>query len=48
MLHSVRFVCVLDTNVIYPLWVRDLMLLRIMTYTPQSGVSIFLMSGMML
>src|SRR3546814_3993132 len=24
MIHSVRFTCVLDTNVIYPLWVRDL------------------------
>lgn len=26
MIHSVRFVCVLDTNVIYPLWIRDLLL----------------------
>ena len=26
MIHSVRFTCVLDTNVIYPLWVRDLLL----------------------
>lgn len=25
MIHSVRFICVLDTNVIYPLLVRDLM-----------------------
>lgn len=25
MIHSVRFTCVLDTNVIYPLLVRDLM-----------------------
>lgn len=26
MIHSVRFTCVLDTNVIYPLWIRDLLL----------------------
>jgi predicted nucleic acid-binding protein len=26
MIHSVRFKCVLDTNVIYPLWIRDLLL----------------------
>lgn len=26
MIHSVRFICVLDTNVIYPLWTRDLLL----------------------
>ena len=26
MIHSVRFSCVLDTNVIYPLWLRDLLL----------------------
>lgn len=26
MIHSVRFKCVLDTNVIYPLWTRDLLL----------------------
>ena len=25
MIHSVRFICVLDTNIIYPLWIRDLM-----------------------
>jgi predicted nucleic acid-binding protein len=25
MIHSVRFTCVLDTNVIYPLWTRDLL-----------------------
>jgi predicted nucleic acid-binding protein len=25
-MHSVRFTCVLDTNVIYPLWIRDLLL----------------------
>ena len=26
MIHSIRFTCVLDTNVIYPLWIRDLLL----------------------
>lgn len=26
MIHSVRFTCVLDTNVIYPLWTRDLLM----------------------
>ena len=26
MIHSVRFTCVLDTYVIYPLWIRDLLL----------------------
>lgn len=26
MIHSVRFTCVLDTNVFYPLWIRDLLL----------------------
>ncbi len=26
MIHSVRFTYVLDTNVIYPLWIRDLLL----------------------
>ena len=26
MIHSVRFTCVLDTNVMYPLWIRDLLL----------------------
>jgi len=25
MIHSTRFTCVLDTNVIYPLWIRDLL-----------------------
>ena len=26
MIYSVRFTCILDTNVIYPLWIRDLLL----------------------
>lgn len=25
MIHSVRFICVLDTNVIYPIEIRDLL-----------------------
>lgn len=26
MIHSARLICVLDTNVFYPLWIRDLLL----------------------
>ena len=26
MIHSVRFTCVLDTNIIYPIEIRDLLL----------------------
>ena len=26
MIHSVRFTCVLDTNVIYPIEIRDILL----------------------
>lgn len=26
MIHSVKFTCVLDTNVLFPLWIRDLLL----------------------
>lgn len=37
MIHSVKFKCVLDTNVIYPLWTRDLLLwfANYDLYTPQ-------------
>lgn len=37
MIHSVKFKCVLDTNVIYPLWTRDLLLwfANFDLYTPQ-------------
>lgn len=37
MIHSVKFTCVLDTNVIYPLWTRDLLLWFAFydLYTPQ-------------
>jgi predicted nucleic acid-binding protein len=43
MIHSVRFVCVLDTNVIYPLWIRDLMLwfAHYDLYTPKWSNHIF-------
>jgi predicted nucleic acid-binding protein len=43
MIHSVRFVCVLDTNVIYPLWIRDLMLwfAHYDLYTPKWSKHIF-------
>ncbi len=35
MIHSVRFTCVLDTNVIYPVNIRDLLLgSLITTYSP--------------
>jgi len=37
MIHSVRFKCVLDTNVIYPLWIRDLLFwfAHVDLYTPK-------------
>ena len=43
MIHSVRFTCVLDTNVIYPLWVRDLFLwfAHFDLYTPKWSKHIF-------
>ena len=43
MIHSVRFTCVLDTNVIYPLWIRDLMLwfAHHELYTPKWSKHIF-------
>ena len=43
MIHSVRFICVLDTNVIYPLWMRDLMLwfAHYDLYTPKWSKHIF-------
>ena len=43
MIHSVRFTCVLDTNVIYPLWIRDLMLwfAHHELYTPKWSQHIF-------
>jgi len=43
MIHSVRFTCVLDTNVIFPLWVRDLLLwfAHYDLYTPKWSKHIF-------
>ncbi len=43
MIHSVRFTCVLDTNVIYPLWTRDLLLWFAYydLYTPKWSANIF-------
>ncbi len=43
MIHSVRFTCVLDTNVIYPLWTRDLLLWFAYydLYTPKRSANIF-------
>lgn len=43
MIHSVRFKCVLDTNVIYPLWIRDLLLWFAFfeLYTPKWSQNIF-------
>lgn len=43
MIHSVRFTCVLDTNVIYPLWIRDLLLwfAHHDLYTPKWSKQIF-------
>jgi len=43
MIHSVRFTCVLDANVIYPLWIRDLLLwfAHHDLYTPKWSKHIF-------
>lgn len=43
MIHSIRFKCVLDTNVIYPLWTRDLLLWFAFydLYTPKWSSNIF-------
>jgi predicted nucleic acid-binding protein len=43
MIHSVRFKCVLDTNVIYPLWIRDLLMwfAYYELYTPKWSNNIF-------
>lgn len=43
MIHSVKFTCVLDTNVIYPLWIRDLLLwfAHHDLYTPKWSKHIF-------
>lgn len=43
MIHSVRFTCVLDANVMYPLWIRDLLLwfAHYDLYTPKWNKHIF-------
>jgi len=43
MIHSVRFKCVLDTNVIYPIEIRDLLFLlaHYDLYTPKWSAHIF-------
>jgi predicted nucleic acid-binding protein len=43
MIHSVRFICVLDTNVIYPIDIRDLLFwfARFDLYTPKWSHHIF-------
>lgn len=43
MIHSVRFTCVLDTNVIYPIETRDLLLwfAHFDLYTPKWSLHIF-------
>jgi len=43
MIHRVRFICVLDANVFYPLWIRDLMLWFAYhdLYTPKWSKHIF-------
>lgn len=43
MIHSVRFICVLDTNVIYPLVIRDLLFwfAHYDLYTPKWSTHIF-------
>ncbi len=43
MIHSVRFTCVLDTNVIYPIEIRDLLfwLAYYDLYTPKWSIHIF-------
>ncbi len=43
MIHSIRFTCVLDTNVFYPLWIRDLLLWFAYhdLYTPKWSKHIF-------
>ena len=43
MIHSVRFICVLDTNVIYPIEIRDLLFwfAHYDLYTPKWSETIF-------
>lgn len=43
MIHSIKFICVLDTNVIYPIEVRDLLFwfAHYELYTPKWSIHIF-------
>jgi hypothetical protein len=43
MIHSIRFTCVLDTNVIYPIEIRDLLFWFVYfdLYTPKWSAHIF-------
>lgn len=43
MIHSIRFTCVLDTNVIFPLQIRDLLFwfAHFELYTPKWSEHIF-------
>jgi hypothetical protein len=43
MIHSVKFKCALDTNVIYPLWIRDLLMwfAYYELYTPKWSRNLF-------
>ncbi|KPM30968.1 Hypothetical protein I595_2947 [Croceitalea dokdonensis DOKDO 023] len=47
MIHSVRFICVLDTNVIYPIEIRDLLFWFAYYDLRLNGANIFLMNGEM-
>lgn len=43
MIHSIKFTCVLDTNVIYPIEIRDLLFwfAHFELYTPKWSMHIF-------
>ncbi|WP_246539218.1 hypothetical protein [Litoribacter ruber] len=47
MIHSVRFTCVLDTNVIYPIEIRDILFwfAHFDLYTPKWSENRFLPSS---
>lgn len=48
MIHSVRFTCVLDANVIYPIEIRDLLFgLPTMNYLLPNGVVLFFVNWKM-
>lgn len=43
MIHSVRFTCILDTNVIYPMEIRDLLFW--FAHYDSDGVNTYLKNG---